>query len=72
MLRGLQHFTLISKESGPARYPNGMGMMLEPLKELRLKGPWGLKIRGAEEELAVVDATLKGAGFDCHVTPSGR
>jgi hypothetical protein len=71
-LKALRHFTVVphftSVSLGMVYLPGNALKIVEPLKDLRLKDPWELRIPGSEEDIKSVDASLKEAGFDCFVT----
>jgi hypothetical protein len=71
-LKALQHLTLIPRFSFCGDDAVSIRELalesLEPLKDLRLKNRWELKIPYSEEVIRAVDTTLKQAGFNCFVT----
>ena len=67
-LPALRHFTLIYKP-GYGCQLDGLLRVLEPLKDLRLKHSWELRMECEEEGIAkAVGPILKRAGFDCFVS----
>lgn len=66
-LKALRHFSLVLKVCQMGCNPEAMRSLLEPLKDLRLKYPWELKLRGPQDDLHQLDTGLKAAGFDCIV-----
>ena len=70
MLTGLKHFTLVLMVGWPGD-PDKVRRVLEPLKNLRVKDRWELRIDCSPwniDLIETVDTTLKAAGYGCIVS----
>ena len=72
-LSALRHFILALEGPWIAYNPEALQNLLKPLKDLRLKQPWEVRILRSRDSLQrdglqAVDNALKAAGFDCSVT----
>src|SRR5204863_2600548 len=65
-LKALQYFVLVPHFFGVVYIPMSLVKSLEPLKDLRLKDQWELRI--SDEDNEVIETALVEAGFDCFIT----